>query len=462
MYEARATSGADDQDHGTTGLRPHGRTLGAAGYNLAGRVADVEARASDISERYMQAQELLSTVRTQVLLGSVYVRDALLDPDPQTADSYRLRMEETYRAAEHALEQYVPVLDTAAERDRIARLDREVNELRATLLQVLATDSRTWRADARLLLSDLIMPKRDVVIRVSEEVQALNRGNYVQQQAEIAAIHRRTQQQISRRVALALVASFGIALVAIFYAGRLETQLRRQNARDIQNAQNLQRLSAKLINAQEEERRHIARELHDEIGQVLTAIKVELAVADRAIEAAGGPTSALKDVRSIADGALNTVRDLSHLLHPALLDDLGLNVLILSMHADEAYITQSLQAGAKGYLLKDSADDDLIHAVSAVASGKSFFSPVVASVMLDDYVRRLADRGIVDRYESLSEREREIFQLVAEGHSNKEIADLLSVSPSTVETHRAHILEKLDVHNTAELVLYAVRKGVIS
>jgi DNA-binding NarL/FixJ family response regulator len=140
----------------------------------------------------------------------------------------------------------------------------------------------------------------------------------------------------------------------------------------------------------------------------------------------------------------------------------SVGVLILSMHADEAYITQALQAGARGYLLKDSADTDLIRAVGAVAAGKSFFSPAVATVMLDDYVRHLADKGIVDRYDSLSEREREIFQLVAEGHSNKEIADLLSVSPATVETHRAHILQKLDVHNTAELVLYAVRRGVIS
>ena len=137
-------------------------------------------------------------------------------------------------------------------------------------------------------------------------------------------------------------------------------------------------------------------------------------------------------------------------------------ILIVSMHSDEAYITQALQAGARGYLLKDSAGTDLIDGVAAVAAGKSFFSPAVAKVMLDDYVRRLADKGIVDRYDSLSEREREIFQLVAEGHSNKEIADLLSVSPSTVETHRAHIFEKLDVHNTAELVLYAVRRGVIS
>lgn len=139
-----------------------------------------------------------------------------------------------------------------------------------------------------------------------------------------------------------------------------------------------------------------------------------------------------------------------------------MRILILSMHANEAYIIQALKAGAKGYLLKDSADTELIRAVTDVASGKSFFSPAVAKVMLDDYVRHLAEKGLTDRYDSLSEREREIFQLVAEGHSNKEIAARLFVSPATIETHRAHILQKLDVHNTAELVLYAVRRGVIS
>jgi DNA-binding NarL/FixJ family response regulator len=140
----------------------------------------------------------------------------------------------------------------------------------------------------------------------------------------------------------------------------------------------------------------------------------------------------------------------------------GLHVLILSMHADEAYITQALGAGAQGYLLKDSADTELIRAVTAVAGGKSYFSPAVARVMLDDYVRHLTQKGISDRYEALSEREREVFQLVAEGRSTKEVAEVLSVSPATIETHRAHIFQKLDLHNTAELVLYAVRRGVIS
>lgn len=136
-------------------------------------------------------------------------------------------------------------------------------------------------------------------------------------------------------------------------------------------------------------------------------------------------------------------------------------VLVLSMHADEAYVNQILQAGATGYLLKDSADVDLQNAVTAVSNGKSFFSPAIAKVMLDDYVRQLADKGITDRYESLSEREREVFQLIAEGKANKEIAALLSISPSTVETHRARIMEKLDLHSAAEIVLHAVRRGVI-
>ncbi|MBI4887988.1 MAG: response regulator transcription factor [Acidobacteria bacterium] len=136
-------------------------------------------------------------------------------------------------------------------------------------------------------------------------------------------------------------------------------------------------------------------------------------------------------------------------------------VLVLTMHSDEAYVNQILRAGATGYLLKDSADVDLLQAVTAVSKGQSFFSPAVARLMLDDYTRQLADRGIHDRYESLSDREREIFQLIAEGKANKEIAALLSISPSTVETHRSRIMEKLDVHSAAEIVLYAVRRGVV-
>jgi len=136
-------------------------------------------------------------------------------------------------------------------------------------------------------------------------------------------------------------------------------------------------------------------------------------------------------------------------------------VLVLSMYADQAYVTRAVRSGAAGYLLKDSADVDLIQAIAAVSEGQSFFSPAVARVLLDEYVRQLSERGVADRYDTLSEREREVFQLVAEGHSNKEIAALLHISPTTVETHRARIMEKLDVHSTAEIVLSAVRRGII-
>jgi two-component system, NarL family, response regulator NreC len=140
----------------------------------------------------------------------------------------------------------------------------------------------------------------------------------------------------------------------------------------------------------------------------------------------------------------------------------AIRILMLSMHADEAYITQAVEAGATGYLLKDSADAELVKAVTAAIQGRSFFSPKVATVLLDEYRKSLARRGITDRFESLSEREREVFQLVAEGHSNKSVAAILGVSPATVETHRSHIMEKLDLHSVAEIVLYAVRRGIIT
>ena len=137
-------------------------------------------------------------------------------------------------------------------------------------------------------------------------------------------------------------------------------------------------------------------------------------------------------------------------------------VVILSMHADESYVMRALKAGARGYLLKDSAAADLISAIQAVSQNKSFFSPKVSHILAEDYVRVLKQKGAVDSYDLLTSRERKILQLLAEGKANKEVATALNISPYTVETHRRHILEKLNLHNPAELILYAVRKGIIS
>jgi two-component system, NarL family, response regulator NreC len=139
-----------------------------------------------------------------------------------------------------------------------------------------------------------------------------------------------------------------------------------------------------------------------------------------------------------------------------------IGVIILSVHSDEEYLLRALTAGAKGYLLKESADVDLLRAVQAVAQRKSFFSPTVAKMLLDDFVQQLKQRGLKDSYELLSNREREIFQLLAEGKSNKDVATILDLSPYTVETHRTHIMQKLDLHSAVDLVLYAVRKKIIA
>jgi two-component system, NarL family, response regulator NreC len=140
----------------------------------------------------------------------------------------------------------------------------------------------------------------------------------------------------------------------------------------------------------------------------------------------------------------------------------SLGVIILSMHSDEDYLLSALNAGAKGYLLKDSAEVDLVRAIQAVHRGTPFFSPEIARTMLEDYVRFLQQRNLQDSYELLTEREREVLQLLAEGKSNKEVAAILDVSVYTIDTHRTHLMQKLNLHNTAEIVLYAVRKKIIS
>jgi len=137
-------------------------------------------------------------------------------------------------------------------------------------------------------------------------------------------------------------------------------------------------------------------------------------------------------------------------------------IVILSMHSDEGYVLRALKAGAKAYLLKDSAESDLIQAIRAASNGKAFFSPEISRILVEDYVREMGRRGAEDSYQLLTPREREILQLLAEGKSNKDIATQLNLSLYTVETHRRNLQEKLNLHSLAELILYAVRKGIIS
>ena len=137
-------------------------------------------------------------------------------------------------------------------------------------------------------------------------------------------------------------------------------------------------------------------------------------------------------------------------------------IVFLSMHSDESYVLRALKVGARAYLLKDSAEHDLINAIKAVSEGKAFFSPAISKMLVEDYVRQMQEREVEDSFDLLTPREREILQLLAEGKSNKEVATILKLSLYTVETHRSNILQKLNLHSVPELILYAVRKGVIS
>jgi DNA-binding NarL/FixJ family response regulator len=140
----------------------------------------------------------------------------------------------------------------------------------------------------------------------------------------------------------------------------------------------------------------------------------------------------------------------------------AIGVVILSMHYDESYVIRSLKAGARAYLLKDAVKTELIAAIQAVVQGRSYFSPKISRILQEDFVQLLGRRGADDSYDLLTEREREVLQLVAEGKTNKEIANHLTLSLYTVDTHRTHIMQKLNLHSVPELILYAVRKGIIS
>jgi two-component system response regulator NreC len=142
--------------------------------------------------------------------------------------------------------------------------------------------------------------------------------------------------------------------------------------------------------------------------------------------------------------------------------DSKIGVIILTMHADESYLLRALNVGIKGYLLKESAEEDLLAAIRSVARGKPFFSRAINETLLEDYMRMLKQQGLSDTFHLLTVREKEVLQLLAEGKTNKEVAILLDVSPYTVESHRTNLMQKLNIHNTAEIVLYAVRKRLVS
>jgi DNA-binding NarL/FixJ family response regulator len=167
------------------------------------------------------------------------------------------------------------------------------------------------------------------------------------------------------------------------------------------------------------------------------------------------PDIALIDVAMPSLNGLDAARQI-------LRENPRIGIIVLSMYMDESYILRALDAGARGYLIKDNADDELEAAIRSVAAGRPFFSKAIADTLLEDHVHVMRKQGVTESYDLLTEREREVLHLLAEGKSNKEAAAVLNLSPYTIDTHRTNLMQKLGLHNTAEIVLYAVRHAIIT
>lgn len=297
------------------------------GYRFTRQVAAGEVRAAAISNRYQDAQAHVSAIRDDVLFISITLREALLESNETAVRAQRSKLEAAWQRVDTATQQYVPVMDSPLERQGIARLRRELAGFHVTMKDILAGLEGDWTAAEQRAFRDRIAPHRASITRVSDEVQAMNRRIFIEQQSGVAMVYRSIQRPLWQLLGIALLLTLAIALWSTRHASRLERHVSAQAAHEARTAEELQRLSAQLLSAQEEERRTIARELHDEVGQVLTAIKMELTLAEHALRAGHEPAP-FERVRRITEGALQSVRDLSHVLHPAMLDDFGLPAAI--------------------------------------------------------------------------------------------------------------------------------------
>ena len=245
-----------------------------------------------------------------------------------------------------------------------------------------------------------VVPRRDAVNAIAEEIEELNNANLAEQRAEVTRRQAAFRTDLYRLMWQCLVLGIAVALTVVFQLRILERRSVEQRLLAERAEAEMRQLSQRLVETQEDERRHLSRELHDHVGQVLTALRMELGRIERSrspLDTRVG--TAIAEAKQLVDKMFHTVRDLALGLRP--------------------------------------------------------------SMLVEDYVRALQKRGLSDSYHLLTDREKEILHLLAEGRSNKEVATLLDVGVSTVETHRANLMQKLNLHNTAEIVLYAVRKGLI-
>jgi signal transduction histidine kinase len=296
----------------------------ASGYELVRSLRDVDRRLEASRADFQRGQDVLTAVRTNVLLGSIYLRDALIDRTPESHEDYRSALLMAREEVDRVLPVYLPLIGSPLERQHWDTLQVELEKYWQSRDIVFTYDEPLTTANAAAVLRQRIVPARQSILEIVDSLSALQRASRERHEAEAALLYGGAQTRVMSLASLAILVGLIVAVVATRHVGRLEHEIERRQAVERQTRRDLERLSARLVTAQEEERRSLARELHDAVGQALTAIKMEMGVAMRGVETDSRARRALDEGRAIAESTLQNVRDLSQLLHPSMLDDFGL------------------------------------------------------------------------------------------------------------------------------------------
>ncbi|OFW50959.1 MAG: hypothetical protein A3G77_15130 [Acidobacteria bacterium RIFCSPLOWO2_12_FULL_68_19] len=296
-------------------------------YELVRSVRDAERQTAEARRAFAQGEQVLTAVTTRVLLGSIYLRDALMTPTADQRDYYRRELMRIRGEVEDVLPQYLPLVDTPREREQWDELQLELASYWRSREVAFALDLKTDRGAATVsaaVIRGELVPARESILQIVNALVELERASIQANEEEAARFFLQGQERVGWLASLALGAGLAVAFVVARHVGRLQGEIDQQRLAEEQNRRDLERLSARLVSAQEEERRSLARELHDAVGQALTAIKMEMGVALRGVEADSRAYASLEQARGIAESTLQSVRDLSQVLHPSMLDDFGL------------------------------------------------------------------------------------------------------------------------------------------
>jgi signal transduction histidine kinase len=295
-----------------------------SGFELLRSVREAERRSNFLTDAYSRGEQTLSTVRTNVLLGSIYLRDGLIDTGAVTRQFYRDELRQIRSEIQARLRAYVSEVELPIERREWEALQRALDEYWNTLDLLIGPDAPQNYVQGTGLLRKQVVPARENILQIVDRIAALQSFSRQRQQVEVSLLYDQVRARFMAVGVATILGAMVVAALAFRRVRTLEAELHRRRLTEAENRLDLERLSARLVDAQEQERRNLARELHDEVGQALTAIKMDLGVALRVPVVDARARAALEEARGIAEITLQGVRDLSQLLHPSVLDDFGL------------------------------------------------------------------------------------------------------------------------------------------